>query len=98
MKTISESFVLHGHPDIVEEIIVSETEKVIYTGTFLKLRGKKCPNSCMIKRITVCTEEIDGKPTTTTEIMYAGGCNFGFCYCWADRYTDLNYRFADKKE
>ena len=90
---LSDNFRMHLHPDLVEEITISETEKVIYAGIFAKGKDEHSEDGCNIRRTTVITKD----DKTTVKIEYAGGCAHTFGHAWAKR-ADANtkYRFASK--
>ena len=107
MEHLTQNQALHLGADLIEEIIVSENETIVYTGVFARKTDENTiidpndPNEkrgCIIKRIRIVKEnKTDTTPEiTTTEIKYAEGNSRSFRYNWSDR-KDLLYLYSSDK-
>ncbi len=89
---LTENQSLHLHADLIEEDILNENERVIYTAIFDKNRDEHSEKGCIIKKIHVVK---NGNKTTTT-IQYASGNAREFLHKWDDR-AELEYRYSNDK-
>jgi len=91
-NALSEQQAMLLHADLIHEIEVSETKKIIYAGYFRTNRGDGAPNGCIIRR-TIIDKTDTG---SIVEIKYAGGDNRFFNHRWEDRETLDNYTYSHK--